>query len=712
MNRKGRWFLFFVVNIWSSATFGQTYISQSFEGFFPPENWILAWEIGSQNWSRTNINKFDGVYSTYHNDFPALQQAWIITPSQDFSGTTRPVINYMDAVNNRHLADAHRLLISTNYNGTGNPVLFEWDTLCEMIGTNVWDYAANIPISDYKTSGVYIAWEYYGANASEWFVDSIRVVEGIPPPPNDSCHNAIPLTFPYPDTVFDNNEGATFDCVESLIFTNAVWYSIELPYVCNEVFVTVRSLEMPLQAFTKVMALDCSCSDATFIDPEAFTFTSDTSARMNFIDILGPTTAYLPMEVTRFQDFSLEINVRSCCQNPSDLNAINITPTTADLVWSENGTSVEWDIELGLYGFNPTGTADLSVHNNPYHLTGLIPASCYEYYVRALCIPNGYSDWVGPYMFCTGCPDAVTDYQYLMNFEPPVWPPTCWTVESLSDSTWRGGYTTASPLTRAAWVGDFTGQYQDEWLISPVFDLSGVDNPQLSFDWMASFPLMVTYDLADISLYVSTNAGGSWGAGIALWDEDIESSFDSWRWYYKQIDLALYAGLPQVTFAFRYSGSNAGGIIVDNFMIGPATDSTYWTGDANQFWYHLGNWSGDVPFRGTCTCVPNVALAGKPLPVLNNAAQANDMQVSPGAFLNLLGGTTLYLTSQPDPPLLSGEGIAPGAGMAKAPVTASAGAPGKPKDGEQEGTIFFKGTVNRSAAFHPSCPRLLSDIGD
>ncbi|WP_420573142.1 fibronectin type III domain-containing protein [Kordia sp.] len=92
------------------------------------------------------------------------------------------------------------------------------------------------------------------------------------------------------------------------------------------------------------------------------------------------------------------------CPTPNTLTATNITDTTADLGWTENGTSTAWDIEIvditggGMF----TGTPTISgITTNPYSATGLTQNNDYCFYVRADCGAGSFSAWAGPFCFTT-----------------------------------------------------------------------------------------------------------------------------------------------------------------------------------------------------------------------------------------------------------------------------------------------------------------------
>ncbi|AXG70978.1 MAM domain, meprin/A5/mu [Kordia sp. SMS9] len=92
------------------------------------------------------------------------------------------------------------------------------------------------------------------------------------------------------------------------------------------------------------------------------------------------------------------------CPAPSALTATNIMETSADLGWTENGTSTLWNIEIVdiTAGGTVTGTAtDEGVTTNPFTATGLVGDNSYEFYVQADCGVDGVSAWAGPFSFST-----------------------------------------------------------------------------------------------------------------------------------------------------------------------------------------------------------------------------------------------------------------------------------------------------------------------
>jgi hypothetical protein len=93
------------------------------------------------------------------------------------------------------------------------------------------------------------------------------------------------------------------------------------------------------------------------------------------------------------------------CAQPTNLDAINISNSSANLIFQAGGSETEWNIEWGVPGFvagdgEQTGSVD-NTANNPYYATGLNPSSTYVYYVQSACGAGDLSTWAGPFTFST-----------------------------------------------------------------------------------------------------------------------------------------------------------------------------------------------------------------------------------------------------------------------------------------------------------------------
>lgn len=90
---------------------------------------------------------------------------------------------------------------------------------------------------------------------------------------------------------------------------------------------------------------------------------------------------------------SVAVEVIPACQRPNNLAAANVQTYSADLVWHDRSNATRWIVEYGPRGFAlGTGTS-FTTYNNPHTLSGLMPSSEYEFYVRAFCSGTDTSQW-------------------------------------------------------------------------------------------------------------------------------------------------------------------------------------------------------------------------------------------------------------------------------------------------------------------------------
>lgn len=208
---------------------------------------------------------------------------------------------------------------------------------------------------------------------------------------------------------------------------------------------------------------------------------------------------------------SFEIRLPPACADPSALTATNITGTSADLGWTENGSATDWIVEVGAPGFTPSASTLTST--NPFNATGLTPNSNYEFYVRAYCGIGDTSTWIGPFAFTTPCAAVVAPWTE--SFDATSMP-SCWSMagpepwlftttwsdygaDNLADHTGNGG--------SYAGVDGSSGINAGVELFSPMIDASGLTQPTLEFYYFSNntdFPTQFN------SLIVDAWDGAAW----------------------------------------------------------------------------------------------------------------------------------------------------------------------------------------------------------
>ena len=211
------------------------------------------------------------------------------------------------------------------------------------------------------------------------------------------------------------------------------------------------------------------------------------------------------------------------CPAPSDLTAANITSDSADLSWTAGGNETAWNIEYGPTGFAQGQGTTVNVTTNPYTLTGLTGNTSYDIYVQADCGAGDTSTWVGPYTFTTACGVYTPDYsEDFTDFLPGCWEEAQGPASgptTTGSSTWTSDGFANNGTTGSARVNLYSNSHE-EWLISPVFDLSG-GNYELSFDVAVT---AYSDDTAspmgsddEVQLLVSTDNGATWSS-LMTWN--------------------------------------------------------------------------------------------------------------------------------------------------------------------------------------------------
>jgi len=147
--------------------------------------WTTQLVTGSINWTTSDqgsTGNFYGMMSNYISPNNFAAEAWLISPSLDFSSSTAPILDFRNAYN--YAGAALEVMVSTNYDGVSAPGSAVWTPLSVQLSSGgfAWVNASDLPngpvdLTPYLVNNVYIAFKYTGSNSngSTWEVDDIEI---------------------------------------------------------------------------------------------------------------------------------------------------------------------------------------------------------------------------------------------------------------------------------------------------------------------------------------------------------------------------------------------------------------------------------------------------------------------------------------------------------------------------------------------------------
>ncbi|MFN3909489.1 MAG: fibronectin type III domain-containing protein, partial [Flavobacterium sp.] len=110
--------------------------------------------------------------------------------------------------------------------------------------------------------------------------------------------------------------------------------------------------------------------------------------------------------------YNLVIQPFSCTPPPTNLNANNITQSSAQLTWNINGSASAWEVAVQPFGDPIPSGNGTPVTSNTFNATGLTAGTAYQFWVRTDCGNGNYSLWAGPFQFTTPFCDPVDQCTY------------------------------------------------------------------------------------------------------------------------------------------------------------------------------------------------------------------------------------------------------------------------------------------------------------
>ena len=94
------------------------------------------------------------------------------------------------------------------------------------------------------------------------------------------------------------------------------------------------------------------------------------------------------------------------CYDPTNVSTVSVGSDSATISWSTDPSVTTWNYVLGAANFDPLTATPVSVTSSTLVLSGLTPASNYDFYVQSDCGTSGVSNWIGPLSFSTDFADT------------------------------------------------------------------------------------------------------------------------------------------------------------------------------------------------------------------------------------------------------------------------------------------------------------------
>lgn len=249
------------------------------------------------------------------------------------------------------------------------------------------------------------------------------------------------------------------------------------------------------------------------------------------------------------------------CDPPGGLTATNITATTADIGWTPaGGNPVSWIVEYGLTGFVLGAGTSIGTTTYPLSVTGLIPGSTYEYYVRSICSSGDTSIAAGPVTFRTSCL-PVSVFPFWEGFNSNSQTQNCWrVVDNNGDGdAWNMDYNLNSFEGDECAVirTDGNGGADDDYLISPQFLLTGGE--RLRFKHRAQS----TSEPNNFRVLVSTTGTAPADFTNVIWvDTSTATTYEE-----VVIDLYAFSGPAYIAFHIPNGGMDGWIMYIDDVLI-------------------------------------------------------------------------------------------------------------------------------------------------
>jgi hypothetical protein len=142
---------------------------------------------GAQKWDCTTFGQNgNGVQINGYSGGPVANEDWLISPAFDLTGFDYPLLNFYSRT--AFSGPSLRVMISTNYDGDGDPHTATWTPLngrFPALLSDTWTVSDSINLAAYKQPAVYVAFVYTSspdAGAARWTLDDVYISNSLEAP--------------------------------------------------------------------------------------------------------------------------------------------------------------------------------------------------------------------------------------------------------------------------------------------------------------------------------------------------------------------------------------------------------------------------------------------------------------------------------------------------------------------------------------------------
>lgn len=257
---------------------------------------------------------------------------------------------------------------------------------------------------------------------------------------------------------------------------------------------------------------------------------------------------------------NIKVSLPSSCADPSDVNAVAASDTSATVSWTENGSATTWNLQYSTDNF-ATSTSVNGITENPYTLEGLTANTTYKVRVQADC-GGEQSDWIASAAFPTPCEDQ-TGVGYEMNFNNVPYGsgslPDCWQKNSSNNYPYVYNYYAKSGNC-LYFYGGVTGSSEQIAILPPFSEKTNKLSIALYYNNASSWDDYSGANYGQLSIGYMTNPAD---ASSFVAKETLAKVTT-----YTAAEVALVGAPDNAYIAIRYAGgSSTGAAFVDDIVI-------------------------------------------------------------------------------------------------------------------------------------------------